>query len=238
MSPKETRWPGSATMTNTENRQRPEIITMGESIELFEYPPTRSNRVKWALEELGIAYRSVVVDLAAGEQNQPDYRSLQPLGCVPAVRSPHYTQFESVAIVMQLVDEHPDSGLAPAVRTPGRAAYYQWCVFAAAEIDPAIMAVFDNAMRPLEAMRPPGRQHDANAAGYGRAAFNACARALSAALAKGPYILGERFSGADIAIGHSCDMARRTGLIGNFPELDAYLDRLGERPAHRRVYGG
>lgn len=211
---------------------------MSEGIELFEYPPTRSNRVKWALEELGIAYRSVVVDLAAGEQNRPDYRSIQPLGCVPAIRSPVYTQFESVAIVMQLADEHPDRGLAPAEGTPERAAYYQWCVFAAAELDAAIMAVFDNAMRPLDAMRPPGRQHDPVAAGYGRAAFGDCARVVSAAVAKGPYILGEAFSGADIAVGHSCDMARRTGLIDEFPDLKTYLDRLGERPAHRRVYTG
>ncbi|MEM8663299.1 MAG: glutathione S-transferase family protein [Pseudomonadota bacterium] len=209
---------------------------MDDRLALYEYPPTRSNRVKWALEELDIAYESVIVDLAAGAQNKPDYRSLHPLGRVPAVRSAHYSLFESVAIVMQLFDEHPDKGFAPEVGTADRAAYYQWCVFAAAELDPAIMTVFDNAMRPLAAMRPPGRQHDPVAAQYGRVAFDECAQALTAALGDGPYVLGERFSGADIAVGHSCDMARRVGLIDEFPVLLAYLDRLGARPAHQRVY--
>ena len=134
--------------------------------ELYEFPPTRSQRAKWALEELGIAYSSQVVDLQAGQQNSDAYRAIHPLGVVPALKTGAYTMFESVAIVLQLIDEHPEANLAPAPGTPQRAAYYQWCVFAGAELDPALMMYFDNAMRPLEAMRPPGAAHRA-AAGRG-----------------------------------------------------------------------
>ena len=86
--------------------------------ELYEFPPTRSQRAKWALEELGIAYSSHVVDLPAGQQNTDAYRALHPLGVVPALRTDDYTIFESVAIVLQLIDEHPEKKLAPAVGTP------------------------------------------------------------------------------------------------------------------------
>lgn len=206
-------------------------------IELFEYPPTRSQRAKWALEELGVEYESHVVDLTEGRQNLDEYRAIHPLGVVPALRTDDYTIFESVAIVLQLIDEHPERKLAPAVGTPERATYYQWCVFAGAEVDPAVMMFFDNTMRPLEAMRPPGTPHDAGLAARGRRDFAVRADILSAALSGRDYLVGSAFSGADILVGHSCFMATVTGLIGDYPVLEAYYARLQQRPGHRRAYG-
>jgi len=205
--------------------------------ELYEYPPTRSQRAKWALEELGVDYSSHVVQLIEGEQNLDEYRAIHPLGVVPALRTDDYTIFESVAIVLQLIDEHPERKLAPAVGTPERATYYQWCVFAGAEVDPAVMMFFDNTMRPLEAMRPPGTPHDAGLAERGRRDFAVRADILSAALSDRDYLVGSAFSGADIVVGHSCFMATVTGLIGDFPVLEAYYARLQQRPGHRRAYG-
>lgn len=203
---------------------------------LYEWPPVRSQRARWVLEELGVDYDSHKVDLIDGEQDSDSYRAIHPLGVVPALRTDAYTIFESVAIVLQLIDEHPESGLAPAVGAPERAYYYQWSVFACAEIDPAVMAVFDNTMRPLEHMHPPGTPHDPALAARGRADFGQRAEAVSAALADRDYLLESGFSGADILIGHSCFMATHTGLIGDFPVLESYYARLQERPAHRRAY--
>lgn len=205
-------------------------------IELYEFPPTRSQRAKWALEELGLDYESHVVKLIEGEQNGEAYRAIHPLGVVPALRSDGYAMFESAAIVMQLIDEQPASGLAPAVGTPERAAYYQWCVFAASELDPALMTYFDNALRPLEAMRPPGRQHAPGFAEIGRGAFVERAAALSKLLAEREHLLESGFSGADIMVGHSCFMATLMGLIEDFPVLVAYHERLKQRPAYQRAY--
>jgi glutathione S-transferase len=206
-------------------------------LELYEYPPTRSQRAKWALEELGIEYSSQIVNLTEGQQDSDAYRAIQPLGVVPALKADGYTMFESVAIVLQLIDEHPEKKLAPAVGAPERAAYYQWSVFACAELDPAIMMYFDNALRPLEAMRPPGRQHDATFADYGRRDFAIRASMLSHALEGRDYLLGSGFSGADILVGHSCFMAAHIGLpIGEFPILEAYYGRLQQRPAYQRAY--
>ena len=122
---------------------------MSSDITLYEFPPTRSQRAKWALEELGIAYSSQIVDMHEGQQNSGAYRAIHPLGVVPALKTGAYTIFESVAIVLQLIDEQPKSNLAPAPGTPERAIYYQGCVFACAELDPPLMMYFDNAMRPL-----------------------------------------------------------------------------------------
>ena len=155
---------------------------------------------------------------------------------VPALRTDDYTIFESVAIVLQLIDEHPESGLAPTPGTPERAYYYQWSVFACAEIDPPVMTVFDNTMRPLEHMHPPGTPHDPALAERGRVLFGQRAEALTAVLKDRDTLLESGFSGADILIGHSCFMAAFTGLLGEFPVLESYYARLQERPAHRRAY--
>jgi len=205
-------------------------------MDLYEFPPTRSQRAKWALEELGVDYASHVVSLPDGQQDSDAYRAIHPLGVVPALKTGSYTMFESVAIVLQLIDEHPEKALAPAVGTPERAAYYQWCVFACAELDPAIMMVFDNSMRPLEAMRPPGTLHDARLAERGRSDFAARAVVLANILGDRDYLLGTEFSGADILVGHSCFMAEHTGLLSAYPVLEAYYSRLQKRPAHQRAY--
>ena len=97
--------------------------------ELYEIPSTRSQRAKWALEELGIEYSSHILNAQEGQQNSDAYRAIHPLGVVPALKTDNYTVFESVATVLQLIDEHPEKNLAPAVGTPERATYYQWSVF-------------------------------------------------------------------------------------------------------------
>jgi len=203
---------------------------------LYECPPTRSLRATWALQELEIAYTSHLVDLMKGQQNSDSYRAIHPLGVVPALQTDTYTIFESVAIVLQLIDEHPEKKLAPAVGTPERATYYQWCVFAGTELDPAIMLVFDNTMRPLESMRPPGRPHSADMAALGRHDFATRADILSKALGDRDYLLGSEFSGADILVGHSCFMAAFTGMLDDYPVLEAYYGRLRQRPGHQRAY--
>ncbi len=95
---------------------------------------------------------------------------------------------------------------------------------------------FDNTMRPLEAMRPPGTRHDAKLAERGRNEFAIRANVLSKVLSDRDYILGSKFSGADILVGHSCFMATFTGLIGDYPILEAYYGRLRQRPGHQRAY--
>ena len=196
---------------------------------LYEWPPTRSQRARWVLEEVGADYESCPVDLPGGEQHGSAYRAVHPLGVVPALETDYYTLLESVAIVLQVIDEHPEAALAPPLGTPERAAYYQWCVFAASELDPVIMMVFNNSLRP-------GAEHDAKLADRGRADFAPRAEMLCAALSGREYLVGSRFTGADLLVGHSCFMAQVTGMLESYPPLADYYARLCARPAHRRAY--
>lgn len=203
---------------------------------LYEWPPVRSQRAKWALEELEIDYKSKLINLIEGEQNSEAYRDIHPLGVVPTLKSENYTIYESVAIVLQLLDEQFEKKLAPALGTAERAYYYQWSVFACAEVDPALMMYFDNTMKPLDAMRPPGTKHDSELAERGRYNFGIRAVILSKALNGRDYLLGTNFTGADIIIGHSCFMATLMGLLDEYPVLEAYYKRLQQRPAYQRAY--
>ncbi len=205
--------------------------------DLNEFPPTRSQRAKWALEELGIEYSSHIINLPEGQQNSDAYRAIHPLGVVPALKTDTYTIFESVAIVLQLIDEHPERNLAPAIGTPERANYYQWSVFACAELDPPLMMFFDNTMRLPEHRHPPGAPHDPKLAARARSGFANRADMLSRVLSDRDYLLGSVFSGADILVGHSCFMATHMGLICDHPILETYYGRLHQRPAHQRAYG-
>ncbi len=74
-------------------------------------------------------------------------------------------------------------------------------------------------------------------AARGRSDFAIRANILSKVLSDRDYILGSSFSGADILLGHSCFMATLTGLIGDYPTLEAYYARLQQRPAYQRTYG-
>lgn len=198
--------------------------------ELYEFPPTRSNRAKWALEELGLDYTSRVVSFPNGEQQAEEYKAIHPLGHVPAYRTDAYTMHESVAIVLQLLDEHPQAGLAPALGTPERAAYYQWSVFSCAELDPHLFDVMKHTMHLPEEQRVP------KIAQRGRERFAARGKILSQALQGREYLLGSEFSGADIVLGYSCNWAAYTGLIENHPTLVAYYARLQQRPAFQKVF--
>ena len=199
--------------------------------EFFEFPPTRSNRTKWALEELGLDYTSRTVDFMTGEQQSDEYKAIHPLGHVPAYRTDRYTMQESVAIVLQLLDEHPEAGLAPAPGTAERAEYYQWSVLSCAELDPALVDVMKHTMHLPEEQRVPA------IAERGRERFAALGAMLSEVLAQRDFLLGPTFSGADIVLGYDCNWAEYTGLIENHPALVAYYARLQQRPAFQRVFG-
>ncbi len=201
-------------------------------IELFEWPPTRSMRAKWVLEELELPFSSHLIDMPEGEQKSDEYRKIHPLSAVPTIKTDAYTLFESVAIVLQLIDENPDKNLAPAVGSPERAAYYQWSIFACAEVDPHVMMFFDNTMRPIGQKGP----HDPKMAQLGKTEFDLRADILSNHLDNQDFLVEDQFTGADILIGHSCFMATHIGLIDDYPVLQNYYNHLKTRPAFKRAY--
>ena len=199
-------------------------------IKLYGFPRTRTNRVHWALEELGVPYEYVRVELVKGEHKRPEHLALHPHGSVPVLVDGDQTILESSAAVLYLADRYPEKQLAPPVAERG--AYYQWIVYAAATMDdPAIKCLFHTAILPPE--RRQAAIVEAN-----RPACETAVAHLERSLAGRTWLLGERFSAADIAVGYALNILDALGLVAGAPQTAAYLARLRARPAFKAVYGG
>jgi glutathione S-transferase len=197
-------------------------MTTNRQIVLYHSPNTRSSIALTLLEELGVPYDLEVLDMKAGEQQQPAYLAVNPMGKVPAIRHGDAVITEQVAIFLYLADLFPEAGLAPAVHSPMRGPYLRWMVFYAACFEPAIG---DKALnRPAG---PPGQM------GYGD--FDRVMKTISDQLAKGTYLLGEKFTAADILWGNGLTWTKIFGLLPEDPVFDAYIARHTERPSVARA---
>lgn len=185
-------------------------------ITLYHAPKSRSSRIVWLLEELEAPYaiRPVSIFRAMSGTGEPDPANPHPDRQVPALVDGDTLVAESTAIVLYLTDAFPASGLGPLPDEPGRGEYLTWLAWYAAALEPAVFAAF-------------GKELEGNP--MKKRGYDAVVRRLETALAKGPYLMGERFTGADILVSGALAFARQ-GL----PEsaaLDAYAQRCLSRPA-------
>src|SRR6187399_2467928 len=107
---------------------------MASKIRLYEFPPTRSIRVRWTLQELGLNFESVNVDLRTGAHREPDFLEINPAGKLPVLIDDDLVLTESVAIVLYLGEKYPDRGFVP-TDLQQRAEMYRWLMFAATELE-------------------------------------------------------------------------------------------------------
>jgi glutathione S-transferase len=198
-------------------------------MKLYYCPQTRAGRPRWLLEEIGAPYELVRIDLSKGEHKKPEHLKIHPHGAVPALIDGDLAMFESAAICLYLADKFPEKRLAPPLGTPARGLYYQWMVYTMATLEPPLLQVFLNTVMLPEAER------SATAVEKGRATFAGVARVLEQALAGKTFILGEQFSAADVMVGSTLAWGGMMGLIGDHPQIQAYVKRLSERPAFQRA---
>jgi len=191
-------------------------------IELFHTPHTRSLRVRWLLEELGLPYRLHAVDLFGGERNPA-----HPLGSVPALRVNGETMIESGAICHWLTDRYPERELAPAATAAERSRYEQWMFFVPGTLEPP---AFDILLHTE--ILPPARRVDAILP-FARKRYYAVLKVLATELAQQDYLLGPRFTTADIMTGST--LMWLPDMLRNYPVLQAYIERLRTRPARLRA---
>jgi glutathione S-transferase len=193
-----------------------------QKIILYHAPNTRSSGVLFLLQELGASYELKIINRKAGEQRQPAYLAVNPMGKVPAVTYGDALITEQVAIFLYLADLFPQAKLAPAIADPLRGPYLRWLAFYGSAFEPAIT---DLAMKrePTPPVMCPYGDYDTMLA------------TLTARLRAGPYLLGERFSAADVLWGSSLVWATMFKLVPALPEVMAYIDRVGSRPAVRRA---
>lgn len=198
------------------------------SITLYFNHFTRSTRVRWMLEELGVPYNLVPVDLMSGAHKHPDYLKVHPLGKVPALVHDGRTLIESVAICQYLAHAFPEQNLGAGA--PGSAEagdYFMWTIYAQVTLEPHLVAHFGELRKPEEA-------RNAGVLADSRARFLADAAPLAAHLADHTWVCGDRFSAADVLVGSIFGWAKGMGLIGELPAVVAYMDRVGARPGYRK----
>lgn len=191
-------------------------------VTLYHSPNTRSTGALILLEELGAPYDLQVLNMKAGEQRQPAYLAINPMGKVPALRHGDAVVTEQVAVYLYLADLFPEAGLAPPIGDPQRGPYLRWMAFYAACFEPAVV---DRA-----AKHDPAPQ---TMSPYGD--YDTMLGTLVGQLAKGSYLLGERFSAADVLWGTALGWTTMFKLVPELPEIMSYVQRIGARPAAARV---
>jgi len=197
------------------------------ALTLYYASGTRASRVSFLLEELGVEWERVALDLARGENKTAEYKAIHPHGWVPALRDGEVTVFETAAICLYLADKFPAKGLAPEPTSPKRAPYYQWIIYAVATLEPAIADVFIQG-------RLPEQKRDPAVLEAARKRFNESAYVLARAL-EGPFLLGDAFSAADVLVGHMLVWADSLALLTGHDKLADYATRIRARPAFRRA---
>jgi glutathione S-transferase len=189
-------------------------------ITLYHAPQSRSTRIIGLLEELGAPYtiRPVSIFRPMAGSGEPDPANPHPDKLVPAITDGDTLVAESVAIVLYLTDAFPAAGIGPLAGDARRGDYLTWLAWYAAALEPAMFAQFGG-----ELAGNPMKQRS----------YDAAMARLEAALANGPYVMGEHYTGADLLIGSALNFARQA-----FPEsaaLDAYAERCKCRPATMRA---
>lgn len=197
-------------------------MTADDTVTLYYNPHSRAVGTRILLEELGAPYEISLLDLQAGDQLKPAFLAVNPMGKVPTIVHRGAVVTEQVAIAIYLADAFPAAGLAPSLDDPLRGPYLRWLVFQGSCFEPALMDRYMKREGPPRATSPYA---DADTA----------IRTILDHIGDGPYILGERFSAADILWGTSLDWITRFGMIEKSPSLAAYLDRVTSRPSFARV---
>ncbi|MEK8027584.1 MAG: hypothetical protein RLY78_2509 [Pseudomonadota bacterium] len=180
--------------------------------------PSRACGVRMLLEELRADYALSVMDLKAGEQLRPAFLALNPLGKVPTLQHGEVIVTEQPAIYLYLAELYGECGLSPRVGDPLRGAYLRWMVFYGSAFEPALIDKVQG--------RDPGRR---TASPYGD--HERVIEAVRAQLARGPWMLGERYTAVDVLWGSALGWTRRFGMLPALPEIDDYVTRFESRPA-------
>jgi glutathione S-transferase len=191
-------------------------------ITLYHAPRSRSSRFIFLLEELGAPYEVAKVSIRRGDGSGAlDSGNPHPHGKVPAIRDGETLVYESVAVALYLTDKFPQAGIGPVVGDPHRGAYLTWLAYYAGVMEPAWTSAF------MKADVPRGT------AGWVKT--EEVMELVNATLSKSPFILGEKFSAADILIGTTFQLFMGSPLLPKTDLLQAYVQRVVERPAFARA---
>lgn len=198
-------------------------------IKLYHSPRTRSVRILWLLEELGLPYELSTMPFTDETLKSAAYLKVHPMGKVPAIEDGPVTMFESGAITEYILEKYGNGRLAPAPGSPARPGYLQWLHFAESTAMPPVGDMAQHLMFKPENERIPAVVADA------QVRIGRVLDAVEAGLT-GDYIAGPEFTAADVMLGYALLLMKWFGMIGpQHPKTAAYLQRLEQRPAMQKA---
>jgi glutathione S-transferase len=195
---------------------------MTSKIDFYHAPNSRSGGTLALLEELGVDYDLHLINLKSGEQRQPAYRHINPMGKVPAIRHLDTLITEQPAVFLYLADLFSEKGLAPAVDDLLRGPYVRWLVYYGSSFEPAVVDRSAKREPVAPSTSPYGTWDDV---------YNTVANQLE----KGPYLLGERFTAADVLWGGALHWMTLFKIMPETLAIRMYIDRVVTRPAMLRA---
>ncbi len=192
-------------------------------MKLYEFGPTRSMRVRWMLQELGVDFESVRVNLLAGEQRRPEFLKINPAGKIPVLVDGDLVLTESVAIVLYLAEKYSDKALLP-TDVNERAQVNRWLLFAATELEQPLWRIARHTALYPEEQRLPD---DVILA---RGEFQDMASVLEKHMQGRQFVAGNSVTVADFVMTYTLEWGNEYELLGSCPELRAYIKRMYARP--------
>jgi glutathione S-transferase len=196
---------------------------MSDELVFYTNPMSRGRIVRWMLEEVGQPYRTELLDYAT-TMKAPEYLAINPMGKVPALRHGDTVITECAAICAYLADAFPAAGLAPPHGDRLRGPYYRWLFFGAGPLEQA----WTN--QAMGFVIPAGKER---MAGYG--SFDAVLSAIEGAVSRGPYLVGNSLTAADVYLGSQLGFGLQFGMIEKRPVFVEYVGGLMARPAAVRA---
>jgi glutathione S-transferase len=206
---------------NDLNEVSKEGITM--KMKLFEFGPTRSIRVRWTLQELGVDFEPIRVNLLADEQHHPEFLKINPAGKIPVLVDGELVLTESVAIVLYLAEKYSHMGLLPA-GLEARAQVNRWLLFAATELEQPLWRISRHTQLYPEERRLPGDVILASQE------FKDMAFVLEKHMQGRQFVAGDNVSVADFVMAYTLDWGNEDRLLDGCPRLFAYMKRMYARP--------
>jgi len=192
-------------------------MTTTDKLLLHYHPFTRASNVVWMLEEAGVPYELLFVDVKAGAQRTPEFLRVNPMGKLPTLVDGDTVVTESAAIGLYLADRYGYGTLAPKVDDKARATYLRWSLYAPSVIEPAAYA------------QGAKWEYRAATAGWGR--YEDMLDSVERAIGQGPFLLGSRFTMADVIFGGTVRYMLMFKMIEPRPAFVSYVERLSARPA-------
>src|SRR5580658_1563691 len=183
-------------------------------LKLYEFAPTRSIRARWTLQELGVDFEPITVDLTADEHRDAGFLKINPAGKVPVLAAGDFVLTESVAIVLYLAEKYPEKGLLPS-GARARAEVNRWLLFTATELEQPLWRIARHT-----SLYPPEKRLAAEIP-IARQDFLDMAAVVDKHMEGRQFLVGDNVTVADLVAAYTLDWGNEVKLLDNLPRLRA-----------------